>query len=338
MSHSLAMQPHQDYTKGTQANAAPLKYNVPEGQKTKGEKIYDFHNYGTVGYGAVLALSLVITDFMEHGKGRFIWEATEKPLAKQFEKVLGASAKSAAKYSEVIHTYFYLTSGGTVLMAPMLWAENRKSKLTYLANRKYAPEVLPENDPNQNLTAKEILNDKFDENRLPQPLNEQPKHGIGNAAWRRGLGVATIALGWSTLSTKIFGKKKIYDTGVKAGEKLVEAIGHEGLTKFAEKPVFKRYAGYTLDDGINTVITAGLLAATNGAGKGNTHGEQVANADQPIAESPSAHIASPAIQANHLTSRSLDDDHAPSELAAQANHVDGVEKRSHHSEDLSLGA
>ena len=120
MSHSLAMQPHQDYTKGTQANAAPLKYNVPEGQKTKGEKIYDFHNYGTVGYGAVLALSLVLTDFFMHGKGRPVWEATEKPLAKQFEKVLGASTENAAKYSEVIHKNFYLTSGGTVLMAPML--------------------------------------------------------------------------------------------------------------------------------------------------------------------------------------------------------------------------
>lgn len=319
MSKAATYTPHPNYTEDTQARKQP-KYQVAEDQKTFGEKFYDVMNYGVVGYGVNLGLSVAITEFMLHGGGKPAWDASDRLGKKVFGTFM--SAEKAATTSAVTQKYFWLTSGGTVLMAPLLWAENRKTKLTYLANRQWAPQTIAEDDPNKYKTASEILSKNFNENNLPQPVEIIPKHGILNALWRRGLGIALVT-GWGNVLHNTVGESFIEDKGLK-----MIAKGSENLGKTLEKEPLNRWARWTIADAVNTVITSGAIFFTRG---GSDHKEEQAkkviqgDIDQPDeqmhashSQEPQIHVKTPEIHANHHARNFKE----TSEITPKASHVE----------------
>lgn len=344
--------PHPNYTEGTQA-AMPVAYNVAKGEKTKGEKIYDFNNYFTVGSVINLALSVAITEHFMHGKGKPTYEAVGKHLTKFFSNFTH-NAAAAETISHITTKYSLLTTGGSALMLPMLWAENNKSKLTYLANRQFAPETIATDDPNKDTAASTILSSKFDENQLPQPVEEQTKHGVINGTWRRLLSVALV-IGWGNLLSRTPAGEAVFEKAGLKGLKEAESLPLAGdvIKKFNHvvetNPKANRWTRWTITDIVNTAITTGSIWLTRGGGKseaqlpadytmaradnpsGQLHAEHAApNPEASYSPHPTPAVQEPTIIANdnQRQHHALEDQPAQEHIAARAaSHVDSLAER-----------
>lgn len=333
------------------AHSAALKhptYQVAEGEKTPGEKMYDFHNYITVGYAINLALSVAITEFFKEGAGKPILKNVENVLSDQMIKFM--NPQSAKNVSETTAKYFLLTSGGTMLMAPVLWAENNKSKLVYLLNRKYAPQTIATDDPYKDVSAGQILSKNFDEDCLAQPLHEQPKHGLINGLWRRSLSVATV-VAWGNLVNKVAGEEFFENKGLEAIKKAESLPGMKAVNRSIENNAkINRWTRWTISDIVNTAITTSVIWLTNGVKKGGAeeHPNEL-EAPSPADCLPNSHfkeaipshisqpesfVTNPEITHNHAAHH----EKAPEELVAHASHKDAVEHQRRHEANLTLAS
>ena len=332
MIQAVTPTPHPNFTEGTQA-ADPVKYNVSEGERTFGERFYDVMNYGVIGYGANLVLSVAMVELMKQGAGRPWWDGTDRFATKQFSKFMTPERAKAA--SAVTQKYFWLTSSGHMLMAPMLWAENRKSKLVYLANRTWSPQQIAADDPNKDKSASEILSSKFDENLLPQPVEKQPKQGVLNATWRRVLGMMLV-IGWGNVLENSVGETYLEDKGLKLIDKGTKAIGAKRTQKFFQTDPYRRWTSLTIADAINTLITSATIYMTNGGKvKKKKQAEQMAEeaptatqAETTLVSAPAEHSHEPAthIQDPHIHANSnVKQTTKPTKLEAQTSYVDTFE-------------
>lgn len=255
---------HPNFTAGTLALKKP-HYTVPEGQKTIGEKLYSFNNYFTVGYAANLALSVAVTEyFMERG-GKHVFNSLNKCLSSGLSQTM--SPKAATSISKAATKYSLLTMGGTILMLPMIWAENNKSKIVYLTNRTIAPATIANDDSCKDVTATKILGKDFDENLLPQPVTEQPKQSVTRGSLRRLFSIGVI-VSWATLLDRTIGEDFFEKLGMKELKKAESVPGVANFNKLVEKsPEINRWTRWTFTDIVNTIITTGVIWKTNGADK-----------------------------------------------------------------------
>lgn len=336
------------------------KYNFAAGKKTPGEKLFDYTLYGGIGYFLNLGLSLIITEAMLFGKGKPMWEASDRTMTKLLSNMM--NAKSASKASNITQKYFWLTSGGTALMIPIKVAEDNKSKITYLLNRTYFPHTISKDDPYKAYSVAQILSSDFDENLLPQPVLEQPKNSWLNTIMRRVFAVGLVT-GWGNLTDKIVGNDNIENWSYDAISKTMRGTSGASAEKLIKNPRFERYAKWTIIDGINTMITSLAIYFTSGAGEkkeeeptpmiktipthdkhsngnghhelsGNSHGYKPTETPE---TSPQPHITAPQIESNKQSILTQPDKNAEVALAQKAIPKDGfagsVTQQKYHSSD-----
>ena len=244
--------------------AAPKPHPVA----SKGEKLYEKVVYTGINYFLNLGISLVITDFCLHGKGRGFYDSTNNLVnrvlkAAQVENVIGKKAMERA--TNVAVSAVTLNSGGNLLLIPMKVMEDNKRPLVHWINKNIYkdPQLAPDGHEE---TSQEIYIEK-----------EQPPQSLGNVFIRRlkAMG-ATIVTG---LAIDNLGRKK-FDTPQVIDGKTVTQI--EGQDRFTGKVVditrsalpanampkggaVERYISYAALDTIYTWITSTVMHMTNGA-------------------------------------------------------------------------
>ncbi|MDE3015325.1 MAG: hypothetical protein KGI29_00165 [Pseudomonadota bacterium] len=251
--------------------------NRPKPQMSLGEKRYNNLVYRGMNYWLNLGISLAVTDFFVHGRGKGFFDSNVKRISKGLTAT-GLRARVAKRTAEIMLGTFTLNSGGNILLIPTKLLEDRKRPFVHWLNKKMGvSQIAPDGHEE---TSDEIYIEQ-----------EQPRQSWGRMVWRRTLGWAatTIAgLGIDTALaqklpvpqgingdtiTHVNGQKIFTDAMVKGGSAVLNSGFIPGGKAVAASPAAQRYMGYAALDWIYTIITSKILHMTNGAHKEREPGE-----------------------------------------------------------------
>jgi len=243
---------------------------------SQGENLYNKVVYQCINYWLNLGMSLVITDYFLHGKGKGVHTNNLRKVTDFFKRtkidqVVGEAATKRAV--GVAAGFITLLSGGNILLIPDKIMEDNKRPIVHWLNKHvyHQQQLAPDGHEE---TSDEIYIEK-----------EQPKQSWLNLGWRRlqamaagvAFGLALDNLGRKKLDipqiingkaiTKIDGQERYTDWVVTNINKALNSGVIPGGKSVAENPTVHRYIGYAALDTIQTLITSMVMYMTNGAKK-----------------------------------------------------------------------
>ena len=236
-------------------------------QMSLGEKRYNQIVYQGINYWLNLSISMVITDFFLHGKGKNFFH---KGVEKSTQALMASTPmkRPMAKWlSEIALGTFSLNSGGNILLIPTKFIEDNKRYWVHKLNDSMGVDQ----------TAPDGHKETADEIYIEQ---EQPKQSWLLMIGRRVLGWgATTAVGL-TLDRVL--AKKLPVPHMEDGVPVTHIPGQKIFTDNVVNtvnsvvnagPTAQRYMGYAALDSIYTLITSKILHSTNGARKAKAPNE-----------------------------------------------------------------
>ncbi len=245
----------------TNAPVLPLAPSCQKPEKESvGEHIFNYATYGGVGFLLNLGLSVAITDFFTHGKGRGILRALSTHTAKPLAKLIG---KEAAEIENTTYGFWKtnaLMSGGHLVMWPIKVLEDHKRHIVHRINR-----FLGIDTPIlKNGVAAPI--GTLSEDELPALYEDQPYQSWWNIIKRRALGLMmTSALGTALGEGRLQQVEHSIADGI-----LLPAMRNTplpALQNLAKNDRFIRYTRLVSLDQFFALITSGVTYLTNGAKK-----------------------------------------------------------------------
>lgn len=234
-------------------------------EMSKGEKAYNWLVYKGMNYWLNLGMSMVITDFFTHGKGKPLFDKGVRASTKALMGTKVFNEKWADWLSRMALGTFSLNSGGNILVVPLKFLEDHKRKAVHWLNKNLYK------DPQLGPDGREETPEQI------HIVEEQPPQSWGNVIWRRLQGwAATTAVGMSLDAT--FKKKLDEPYFNEKGHEVTYSYGQDRLAggivdamknlPFGEQllqyPWVKRYAFYASLDSIYTYITSSIMENTKG--------------------------------------------------------------------------
>jgi len=252
--------------------AAPAPKMIPVDQcmvfksedMSKGEKAFDWAVYKGMNFWLNLGISMVITDFFTHGRGKPMFDKGVTRASKTLQST-GLNEKGSEWLSRIALGTFSLNSGGNLLVIPLKYLEDNKRKVVHWINKNIYkdPQLAPDGHAE---TPEEI-----------HIVEEQPPQSWGHIIWRRVQGfLATTAVGLSLDAT--FKKKLDVPHVNEKGHEVTYSYGQDRLAQgivdamknlpmgeqLLSYPWVKRYAFYASLDSIYTYITSTIMEKTKG--------------------------------------------------------------------------
>lgn len=235
---------------------------VKKRKRTTGERWFDYLTYGVVGFGVNLGLSVIITDYFTHGKGKEILQYLSKKSAASLHQLSGCDATKIENNTYGFLKTNLLMSGGHIVMIPIKLMEDSKRHIVHRINR-----LLDIDKPIiKNGVATSISS--LSEDELPPLCEEQPKQSWAWTAMRRLIGIsATMTVG------TLMGKERLQKVEEVVTDNImlpaIRNVPVSSIQHLAENDRFQRYARLVSLDQFFTVVTSVLAYLTNGAKKHN---------------------------------------------------------------------
>jgi hypothetical protein len=229
-------------------------------KESVGEHAFNWFTYTGVGFLLNLGLSVAITDYFTHGKGK---EAL-RWLSKQTAHGIGSAATVAPTKLENATYGFWKTnalmSGGHIVMAPIKLLEDNKSRVVHWINQKLGVDKPILKD------GVEVPLSSLSDEELPPLYQDQPKQSWWNVIKRRAMGLALTSATGTMMGEKL--QHKVEDT---LTDKLflpaLQKSPSPALQNLASNDTFARYARLVSLDQFFTAITSAVTYLTNGSKK-----------------------------------------------------------------------
>lgn len=235
------------------AAAAPAPLTPEElknREKSAGEKIFDRGVYTGIGFGVNEGLSLYLADEFEHGWGKKWFEKAANWL---FEKGYfkdgiknGAKVSGKANAANMLMT-LGLLSGGTLLVWPMKWLEDRKAWWVKKINHKM---------DDGKLSAEDVAKRDAE---VDHAIACEPKQTWTSLIPARFLAMSSTTL-FGTFIMKDAGNQKVKQW---SKDTLTNTANAVGATSLAKTERFGRYAGLTGVETIYCFISSVVLEASS---------------------------------------------------------------------------
>ncbi len=215
-----------------------------------GEKWWHRLTYTGVGYGANLALSIVIWDMFLTGRGRPVLDGVTKSVVNGLS-ALGVDPKSSQKTAKVAAEMACSTLGGHITMIPVKILEDHAGYVTHQFNKAFDPDY----------KYKDVEVSWSDDDKAPPLVNPANKNTWGQIFMRRLIGMAVVSAS-GTMLNKAKLDTPLQENTLNVFKKGVDLTGSQTLKDLTQIPRAERYIKLAALDAYFTAITSMITAFT----------------------------------------------------------------------------